>query len=331
MQPDTLTLIRTTSCQAVATTLAGIGLLSLSNGAFAATSGSNSIIAQRFVAEQMLATDLQVLAVRTQMNDLRKRLGNIRTTGKESGVWVRANGGNFSGEAKFDGDFTLLQLGVDTLPAAGYPRLGAAFTYQATEAFNAFALADSDAYSLAGYAVWTLDNGAFIDIIGRVANVDINLAASGGQTSLEQDLYSLSLEGGHRFGFAGTFFLEPGFEFTYTYLKGDDYTLAGVKRMVDDIDSVIARFGFTFGKSCPSGFGDMYIRAAALHEFLGDTKMKMGSGKLERNGEDAWFEYGIGADFNLNRRTYIYLDLERTAGASIDEDWRANLGVRFNY
>ena len=279
----------------------------------------------------MLASDLPALTVRTQMNDLRKRLGNIRVTEKETGVWGRVNTGNFSGEAALDGDFTILQVGVDTVPGAGFPRLGAALSYQATEANNAFALADSDAYSLAAYAVWTLDNGAFLDVIGRVANVDVNLTASGGKTSLEHNLYSLSLEGGHRFGFAGTFYLEPGFEWTYTYMQGDDYTLGGVKRTLDDTDSMIGRFGFTFGKSCPSGFGDMYIRAAAVHEFLGDTAMKVGGVKFERDGEDAWFEYGIGANFNLNRGTYIYLDVERTAGAAIDEDWRANVGVRFNY
>ena len=51
----------------------------------------------------------------------------------------------------------------------------------------------------------------------------------------------------------------------------------------------------------------------------------------EVDGEDTWVEFGLGANFNINRSTYVYADIERTEGAAIDEDWRANIGVRYSF
>ncbi len=49
------------------------------------------------------------------------------------------------------------------------------------------------------------------------------------------------------------------------------------------------------------------------------------------DGADTWYEYGIGANFNLNKNTYVYADVERTSGGALDEDWRANIGVRYSF
>ena len=52
---------------------------------------------------------------------------------------------------------------------------------------------------------------------------------------------------------------------------------------------------------------------------------------LKTKGWTTWFEYGIGANFNLGKNTYFWADLERTAGALVDEDIRGTLGVRFGF
>ena len=49
----------------------------------------------------------------------------------------------------------------------------------------------------------------------------------------------------------------------------------------------------------------------------------------EEDFGDTWFECGIGGHFQLTSSSYVYADVERTAAADVDEDWRANLGVRF--
>jgi len=72
-----------------------------------------------------------------------------------------------------------------------------------------------------------------------------------------------------------------------------------------------------------------------LRWLLGDSEIigKTGnqSNKESIDGKDTWIEYGIGANFNLTPTIYFWADLERTAGALVDEDIRGSLGVRFGF
>ena len=102
-------------------------------------------------------------------------------------------------------------------------------------------------------------------------------------------------------------------------------------------NSLVGRAGFAAGFKCPANKGDVYVRAAVVHEFMGDTTMNSwtATGRqaapVEADGEDTYFEYAIGAQFNINKNTYVYADIERTEGAVMDEDWRANVGVRLAF
>ena len=81
--------------------------------------------------------------------------------------------------------------------------------------------------------------------------------------------------------------------------------------------------------------GDAYIRASVVHEFLGDAEISARNGIASNvasiDGKDTWFEFGLGANFNVNEKTYIYADVERTQGADLETDWRANVGVRYSF
>lgn len=71
---------------------------------------------------------------------------------------------------------------------------------------------------------------------------------------------------------------------------------------------------------------------SAVHEFLGDNAVTGGNGTVyEVDGKDTWVEYGLGANFNLTKSTYVWTDVERTSGGALDEDWRATLGVRYPF
>ena len=83
---------------------------------------------------------------------------------------------------------------------------------------------------------------------------------------------------------------------------------------------------------CPNQKGEVYVRLSLAHEFLGDATITGGnSARQEHDGEDTWLEYGIGANINLTKSTYVWLDLERTADAMIEEDWRGTVGVRYSF
>ena len=273
---------------------------------------------------------------RIMMNDLRKRMGDVRAGEGTHGAWVRYNGGEMSAQG-MDVDFNMIQVGIDTVPVVDAPRFGMAFSYAQSEAKDGFGTADMDAYSLAFYGTKMYDNGMFVDVIGRMATMDADIADSAHKGKMDNVALSLSGEFGWRFNLTDSFFIEPSVEATYTYTNADTFTMTnGGTYELEATDSLIGRAGFAAGFKCPANKGDVYVRAAVVHEFSGDVTMNsMVSGAqatpVSVDGKDTWVEFGIGANFNVNKNTYVYADIERTEGAKLEEDWRANVGVRFAF
>lgn len=272
---------------------------------------------------------------RIMMNDVRKRMGDIRSAEGTHGAWVRYNGGEMSGRG-IDNDFNMIQVGFDTMPGADAPRFGVAFSYANSEAEDGYGTADMDAYSLAAYATKFYDNGMFVDVIGRLAKIDTDLDNVGMTGKMDNLAVSLSGEFGWRFDVTKSLYVEPAVEATYTYMDSDEFTLGQGEYELESTDSFIGRAGFAAGFKCPANKGDVYVRAAVAHEFLGDATMNSSinghrAAAVELDGKDTWIEFGLGANFNVNESTYVYADVERTEGAAIDEDWRANVGVRFAF
>lgn len=279
-------------------------------------------------------TSASTLAInRILMNDVRKRMGDLRSSDGTHGVWARYDGGEFSGSKSFENKFSTVQIGVDTAPAADAPRFGVAFSYTTSDSDMQRGDADMDAYSLAFYGTKFFENGMFVDVIGRLATIDTDVRIDGNKKgNLDNMAVSLSGEFGWRFDVNPSFYVEPQAEVTYTYLDSDKLKLSsGHEYELDSVDSLIGRLGFATGFKCPNNFGDVYLRASAVHEFLGDAAVHGGTYTLETDGDDTWIEFGVGANFNLIKNLYGWVDLERTEGADLDEDWRANVGVRYSF
>lgn len=271
---------------------------------------------------------------RIMMNDVRKRLGDIRTSNGTHGAWARYDGGKLSGEGGLENDFHTIQVGIDTVPTADAPRMGVAFSYTDSDTEYARGSADMKAYSLAMYSTWMGDNGQFFDLIGRMGTADTDMVVDGQHKgSMDNVALSMSGEFGWRFDVTNSIYVEPQVEATYTYVNEDSLSLSTANYDVDAVHSLLGRIGFAAGMKCPSDYGNVYVRASAVHEFLGDSKITgVNAGNTnvyEIDGKDTWFEYGIGANFNLTKSTYMWADVERTTGGALDEDWRATVGVRY--
>lgn len=290
---------------------------------------TNSVMSN--VLDMASATTLSLN--RILMNDVRKRMGDLRSAEGTSGVWARYDGGRLSGSNDLENDFTTIQVGIDTVPSPDSVRFGVAFAYTTTDADLKRGGAEMDAYSLAFYGTKFYDNGAFFDVIGRFATADSDVTIDGNKDgSMDNLALSLSGEFGWRFDVTESMYVEPQAEVTYTYIDAEDLKLSsGHEYRFDSIDSLIGRVGFAAGLKCPNNFGDVYVRASAVHEFLGDAAVRGGAYVQELDGQDTWVEFGIGANFNLGKSTYIYADLERSEGAELDVDWRANLGIRYSF
>ena len=270
---------------------------------------------------------------RILMNDVRKRLGDIRSGEGTVGAWARWDGGRLSGEG-VGNSFNTLQIGADTALLSGAVRLGASASYTSGDADYVRGQADMDAYSLALYATWLSENGMFADVIARYANADTDMTVDGNKTgTLSNNAWSISGEFGQRFDLGSLAFVEPQIEATYTYIDSDTLGLSeGSSYEFDALDSFIGRIGVASGLKFPDNKGNVYMKVSAVHEFLGDAAVTGANGtKFETNGSDTWIEYGIGANFNVSPTAYFWADLQRTSGAVLDEEWRATVGLRYGF
>ena len=278
-----------------------------------------------------LASAAPLAMNRIMMSDLRKRMGDIRTDTNTNGAWARYEGGRLSGSNGLENDFNTIQVGGDT--KFGDWRVGGAFNYTTGDADYARGDAEMDAYGLSAYGLWLGEQGQFVDIVARVSKADTDMKVDGFKTgSMDSMAYSLSGEFGWRFALNDMVYVEPQVEAAYTYVDADDLDIDTASYKFDSVNSFIGRAGFAAGLKCPDNFGDVYFHASALHEFSGDSEITGGNGsKYKMDGKDTWFEYGIGANFNINKATYVWADVQRTSGADLDEDWRANVGVRYSF
>ena len=242
-----------------------------------------------------LATGTTFSLNRILMNDVRKRMGDLRSTEGKSGAWARYDGGRLSGEG-LDNDFNTIQVGVDTVPTDNGIRFGIAASYTNGDADYTRGSADMDAYGLAFYGTWMGDSGLFADVVARMAKADTDVTIDGNKKgSMDNVALSLSGEVGYRYDVTKTFFVEPQAELAYTYVDADTLKLSdGSSYEYDAADSLIARIGAVVGLSCPNNMGNVYARVSAVHEFLGDTAVTGANGtKLTNDGKDTWVEFVI--------------------------------------
>ena len=285
-------------------------------------------------------TTLGLISWRSEINDMNKRLGELRDSSEESnGVWARVyNGKSKYGDQDVTAKYTSFQFGYDRQIVPG-TWLGAALSY--TDGNNDFkqGSGDSTLYALTGYASWLADNGMFLDVTGKVGRMknsfDIRTDLGVSSGSYHTNTVSMSAEAGWRFyPMQNEFFVEPQVELMYGHVFDADYTTSlGVNVSQDATDTLVGRVGFVLGVKCPENRGNAYIRASVLHDWKGDASSTFTKGTLSRTLSedfgDTWYEFGIGANYNATQNVHLYADLEATADAMVETSYRFNLGVRY--
>ncbi len=286
--------------------------------------------------QEFVQTAVQSLMVwRNAMNDMNKRLGELRDIEGNTGVWARVNAGKHEYKS-VDNDFQSLQFGADTkIESLANIHLGAALSYTRNDLSFDGGSGDSDVYTLAGYASWLGETGSFVDVVAKIGRIDSDASVTGTDGSYDATTYSLSAEIGHRFPVMSYGFIEPQLELNYGYVEGVSFNTNNngllTHSRIDSVDSLIGRAGVRAGIVCPQKKGTLYLRASVLREFQGEVTYTRGEGNFTEDLGDTWFEFGIGGSYNINANSQIYADFERTSSADLSEPWRVNLGFRYAF
>ena len=285
------------------------------------------------------------MAWRNNTNDLQRRLGDLRLANTDQGVWAKYIGGKSKITDGADARITYngVQVGYDHKVSNGWI-FGGALDYSTSSNSYAVGSGDGKIGGLALYGTKQHDDGRYLDIIARGNRLSNNykLYSVGGQR-VNGDYHtfgtSLSAEYGKRIKKQNGFYIDPSVEFIVGRLNGVSYdaNIAGGGSMhvkADGINSAVGRLGFGIGKETEKS--NIFAKLALAHEFSGKMNTTYSAPgnptvKTELDLKDTWLDFEIGGSWSVRPSTYLYGTFTKNFGATIDNTWRIDAGVRHNF
>lgn len=277
---------------------------------------------------------LGLISWRNELDDMNKRLGELRDSKGEHGVWVRMVRGE-NDYKSLNSQYNTYQLGYDEkLSTDPHWTLGAAFSYTDGDGGYDTGSFEMDHKTFTLYGSKLNDDGSYIDIVGKYSRLNHDLRNTWGDSEYDANGYSIGVEVGKRFQQGNGFWIEPQAQLTYGHVGSANYTAGDIKVAQDGMESLIGRAGVRFGKDLDNG--NIYLRASYLYDFDGETGVTFTNAEGRERSFDqdlggGWCEVGVGTNINLSDATHLYFDIEKTYGGDITTDWKWNAGIRYSF
>lgn len=293
-------------------------------------------------AKSALAASM--MQMKADTNDLQRRLGDVRLNSDKHGVWGKYIGGKSktTDDAYVNQTYNMAQVGYDTL--RGDWTVGGALLYGTSNNDYALGSGSGKTAGLAVYGAKQFKDGRYLDIIGKVNRLknDFTVRNTLG-TTLSGDYRntgaSLSVEYGKRIKKDNGFYIDPNAELTFSRLSGESFdartnTGSTVHIDSDAVNSVIGRIGVGIGKESKNS--NVFLKAALAHEFSGKmnaTYSMTGEPTTgsEVNLKDTWLDLELGGSWSVRPNTYIYGTFTKNFGATVDNSYRIDAGIRHNF
>lgn len=293
-------------------------------------------------AKSALAASM--MQMKADTNDLQRRLGDVRLNSDKHGVWGKYIGGKskITDDAYVNQTYNMAQVGYDTL--RGDWTVGGALLYGTSNNDYALGSGSGKTAGLAVYGAKQFKDGRYLDIIGKVNRLknDFTVRNTLG-TTLSGDYRntgaSLSVEYGKRIKKNNGFYIDPNAELTFSRLSGESFdartnTGSTVHIDSDAVNSVIGRIGVVIGKESKNS--NVFLKAALAHEFSGKmnaTYSMAGEPTTgsEVNLKDTWLDLELGGSWSVRPNTYIYGTFTKNFGATVDNSYRIDAGIRHNF
>ena len=293
-------------------------------------------------AKSALAASM--IQMKADTNDLQRRLGDVRLNSDKHGVWGKYIGGKskITDDVYVNQTYNMAQVGYDTL--RGDWTVGGALLYGTSNNDYALGSGSGKTAGLAVYGAKQFKDGRYVDVIGKVNRLknDFTVHNTLG-TTLSGDYRntgaSLSVEYGKRIKKNNGFYIDPNAELTFSRLSGESFdartnTGSTVHIDSDAVNSVIGRIGVGIGKESKNS--NVFLKAALAHEFSGKmnaTYSMAGEPTTgsEVNLKDTWLDLELGGSWSVRPNTYIYGTFTKNFGATVDNSYRIDAGIRHNF
>ncbi|HMM23174.1 MAG TPA: autotransporter outer membrane beta-barrel domain-containing protein, partial [Selenomonadales bacterium] len=256
-------------------------------------------------------------------------------------VWAETWRGRFKSASGYgrsvSQSYDALQVGYDKQLAKdfyhGRAYAGLYVSNQDASSDTATGGGDQESNGIGAYAAWVGDKGHYLDFGVQAAKLknDFHFTDSGGRVTAGYDTwaYGLGAQYGYRKELAGGWFLEPQAALFYGRMDGVSYGMSN-RLTINQADSVAltGKLGVAAGKNLGES-GNVYARAAVLRDFRGRGGLAMQYGTASQpvdvpDGKDTWYELGLGGNFRISPAGSFNLDLSRTVGSNIGNEWRVN-------
>lgn len=273
-----------------------------------------------------------------ELDNVFKRLMDIRNDPSEVGVWIRGE----TGEMKIDGygyDYNMTSGGHDWKHESNAAIMfgGFGITHSVNKCDTGIiGDAKSTGYNL--YGSWLgKDNNDYIDVIlkyGKMdktyAGLDINNVFAGGNYS--KDVFSIAAKYGRRYEMRNDWYYEPFAGLTWGRISDVDFKdTRGFKIHGDSVTSKMANIGIQVGKKLDKH--DIYYRMNLVHDFDGEMYMNV-PGTTTAAYTDmggTWLKFAVGTSAKVGKNNSFYIDLERDFGSRVEKPWAISAGYRHTW
>ena len=290
-------------------------------------------------------------AWRAEANDLMKRMGDLRLSPEDAGLWARVyRGKSSSGKDGMDYslNYTTIQIGYDKQASKDW-RVGVAGSYMSGSSSYTYGSGKNKEGNFGVYGTWSGKDGAYVDLIAKIGRLSNDFTVSNPDGLYVKGDYktlgmSMSAEYGKRIAMAGGSYIEPQAELIYTHLNGANYTglssytfhggsYPDLEIRQGAMNSFIGRIGIGFGRETERS--TCFAKLSLYHEFAGslatDYVVPTQTKSTHLDFKDTWIGVQLGGTMKLSDRTNIYGSFEKTFAGDIKTDWRVDAGMRWNF
>ncbi|EFI5896687.1 autotransporter outer membrane beta-barrel domain-containing protein, partial [Escherichia coli] len=281
----------------------------------------------------------------TEVNNLNKRMGDLRDTQGDAGVWARIMNGTGSADGGYSDNYTHVQIGADRKHELDGVDLftGALLTYTDSNASSHAFSGKTQSVGGGLYASALFDSGAYFDLIGKYLHHDNEYTASFaslGTKDYSSHSWYAGAEVGYRYHLSEEAWVEPQMELVYGSVSGKSFNWEdrGMALSMKDKDynPLIGRTGVDVGRSFSGDDWKITARAGLGYQFdllaNGETVLRDASGEKRFEGEkDSRMLMTLGMNAEIKDNMRFGLELEKSAFGKYNVDNAINANFRYSF
>ncbi|EFC3916038.1 autotransporter adhesin EhaB [Escherichia coli] len=307
------------------------------------------------VLQQMELTDyanmaLSIPSANTNIWNLEQDTVGTRLTNSRHGLadnggaWVSYFGGNFNGDngtINYDQDVNGIMVGVDTKIDGNNAKwiVGAAAGFAKGDMNDRSGQVDQDSQTAYIYSSAHFANNVFVD--GSLSyshfNNDLSATMSNGtyvDSSTNSDAWGFGLKAGYDFKLGDAGYVTPYGSISGLFQSGDDYQLSNdMKVDGQSYDSMRYELGvdagYTFTYSEDQALTPYFKLAYVYDDSNNDNDVNGDS--IDNGTEGSAVRVGLGTQFSFTKNFSAYTDANYLGGGDVDQDWSANVGVKYTW